>query len=104
MSTKAIEYLEAHQGHPEALPEVILLDISMSEMVGSQFLERLSRLMQSVKQSCCIVMLSSSLNPSDHERATNIPIVKKFINKPLSKADLDEIRELYTVGIMSVLA
>lgn len=96
MATKAIDYLEQNQDKPELLPEVILLDIRMPEMDGFQFLERLSLLPRSLKQSCCIVMLSSSLDPHDHERAENNPVVKKFLNKPLLKENFEGIIALYT--------
>ena len=94
MATKAIDYLENNKDNCEMLPEIILLDISMPEMDGFQFLDRLALLPKCIEQSCCIIMLSSSLNPEDHQRADDNPVVKKFINKPLSKADLDEIRNL----------
>lgn len=95
MATKAIEYLSQNQNNPELLPEVILLDIRMPEMDGFQFLEKLATLPQSLKQSCCIVMLSSSLDPVDHNRAESNPVIKKFLNKPLIKENFEEIIELY---------
>jgi CheY-like chemotaxis protein len=103
MATKAIDYLEQNQDSPELLPEVILLDIRMPEMDGFQFLERLAMLPQSLKQSCCIVMLSSSLDPHDHNRAENNPVVKKFLNKPLVKENFEEIIELYYTSNLNTL-
>ena len=47
-------------------------------------------------------MVSSSLDPSDHERAENNAVVKKFINKPLGKNNLEEIKPLFK-GSISVV-
>ncbi len=95
MATKAITYLENNAKNSEALPQVILLDICMPEMDGFQFLERLSFLPDVIKQSCCILMLSSSLNVQDHERVEGNPVIKKFLNKPLQIGYLEEIESFY---------
>jgi CheY-like chemotaxis protein len=99
MATNAIKFIEENQDNPDVLPQIIILDVRMPEMDGFQFLERLSTHPNALKQSCCIVMLSSSLDPADHERAENNPVVKKFMNKPLRKENLDDIAALYNAAM-----
>lgn len=63
-------------------------------MDGFQFLEEMAKLPNSLLQ-ISVIMLSTSLNAADHERAHNNSLVKKFINKPLNKTNLDETKTLY---------
>ena len=81
----ALQYLELCQDDPGSLPQLIFLDIRMPEMDGFDFLARYEQLPDSVKKNCIIMMLSTSLNPNDHERAQNNPYVNQFLNKPLDK-------------------
>jgi CheY-like chemotaxis protein len=72
---------------PEAkklIPEIILLDIDMPLMDGFQFLEEFEKFSEFIKSSTKIVMLTSSLNPSDLNRAKKSKYVTKYLNKPLS--------------------
>lgn len=95
MATKAVAYLRENENRPDKLPQVILLDVRMPEMDGFQFLDEVAKLPQSLSQSCCIIMLSSSLDSHDHKRAEENPVVKSFINKPLRKQNFEEIISLY---------
>lgn len=71
------------------LPELILLDINMPVMDGWDFLAHFSNL--AVSKNIPVVMLTSSINPDDIEKAKSHHLVKGFLSKPLNKEKLDEI-------------
>lgn len=106
MASKALEYLRENAHLPENIPQIIFLDINMPGMNGFEFLEEASKLSVVIKNTCCIVMLTSSLNPDDKERATLSPIVKDYVNKPLNRAKLDEVEAIFNdhFGVKKALA
>ena len=70
---------------------VLLLDINMPTMTGWEFLEEFDKLNENIKMQFQIYMLSSSVDPSDIERATSNPLLTDFIEKPLNKEDLEKM-------------
>ncbi len=70
---------------------VLLLDINMPTMTGWEFLEEFDKLSENIKMQFQIFMLSSSVDPSDIERATSNPLVTDFIEKPLNKEALERM-------------
>ncbi len=92
---EALHYL-THTDTPTYLrPNVILLDINMPGMNGFEFLEEYHQLPESMKSNVVVMMLTTSLNPTDIDRADNIEEISGYRNKPLTRAMLDEIVKHY---------
>lgn len=64
-------------------PDYILLDINMPIMDGWEFLSLFEGFELMGKQPK-VIMLSSSIDVADTDRARNSPYVTKFISKPFS--------------------
>lgn len=74
-------------------PDIIFLDIKMPIMDGFEFLKEYEKLAIDKSQTS-IVILSSSVNPVDIERAKSNKYVTKFIGKALSEEDLVKLEQL----------
>lgn len=87
----ALDYLRKNETEPEWIPDLIMLDINMPLVDGFRFMDEFARLGENVKKKTRIVFLSSSLNPSEIERAEKNPYVLKFITKPLTADKLKQL-------------
>lgn len=76
------------------IPEVILLDINMPVMDGWQFLDEFSKI-ESAKD-VTIFIVSSSIDPSDLEKARSYNIVNDYVLKPISIEKVKTISEKLT--------
>lgn len=80
--------------HPEIHnPTIFLLDLNMPTMTGWKFLEKFRDFPQAVLKQFKIYILSSSIDPADKLRALNNPLVKDFIEKPLTFENIDKLMD-----------
>ena len=87
----ALVFLKSVAQSPELIPDLIFLDIRMPEIDGFGFLAEYNWLPDCIKNHVEIVMLSTSLNPYDLERARKNPYVTQFVNKPLDKIVIQKL-------------
>ncbi|MCB0497849.1 MAG: response regulator [Cyclobacteriaceae bacterium] len=90
----ALDYLEENKDNPDALPDIIFLDINMPIVDGFVFLYEYEKFGNTVKDKCRVIILSSSDNKRDIDKIVNNDYVIKFVTKPLTEKTLEEIRSL----------
>lgn len=72
------------------LPTYIFLDINMPILDGFQFIEEFEKMDPELVSAIRIVMLTSSINPSDIERSKQYRSVAGFIHKPLTEEAMEK--------------
>ena len=87
---EAIDLIREHCLGHDGCPSLIFLDINMPVMNGFEFLDAYHQLENDLNKSIIIVMLTSSLNPNDIERAKETG-VNEFLNKPLTEENLKTV-------------
>ena len=90
----ALEIIEERRNNNQDYPDLILLDINMPVMNGFEFLHEMEKNQVKDKASLIIMMLTTSVNQKDLEKANN-PLITKFINKPLTELVIKELVENY---------
>jgi CheY-like chemotaxis protein len=94
---KALGYLTEAMANQAGVPPLILLDINMPGMSGWEFLQEYQKLPHQPQQQTVIIMLTTSNNPNDRERAKQEPALRGFLNKALTEEMFDEIVKTHFV-------
>ena len=89
----ALAYLQRPEGHNA---DVVLLDINMPEMDGFQFLDAYERLHADHRARAVVVMLTSSPDPLDRERAMAYSCVKGYVIKPIDSKSARSLLDIVT--------
>jgi CheY-like chemotaxis protein len=83
---RALEYIVREFSHIQEGGEkiTIFLDINMPILTGWEFLDKFDRFTEEIKKQFNIYILSSSIDPADIHQAKLNPLVRGFIEKPLT--------------------
>ncbi len=85
----ALEYLAKSQAGDSPMPQLIFVDINMPRMDGWEFVARLAD--AGIDPLPTLVMVTTSTNPSDRERASAVAMIKDFLIKPMELENFQEI-------------
>ncbi|TDN82154.1 CheY-like chemotaxis protein [Salegentibacter sp. 24] len=75
---------------------LILLDINMPHMDGWDFLDCLES--HEKKSNYHVIMVTSSIDRKDKEKAKKYSTVRYFIEKPISAQDCEKIKEISEIS------
>lgn len=69
---------------------LFLLDINMPVMTGWQMLDELTKYPR--KENILVVMVTSSVNESDEEKAHSYELVTDYLSKPIGPRSIERLR------------
>ena len=76
-------------------PELIFLDLNMPVMGGWEFLDHFSKNgYASIFKHCKVIVLSSTIDPDDINKAKTYPMVLDFLSKPITKQMLEDLKNI----------
>ncbi len=94
---EALHYFDSLIMHnDQKYPELILLDLNMPVMGGWEFLDNFCKgTYANVFNEVKVIVLSSTIDPQDVEKAKSYPMVMEFMSKPITTEMLDEIKSKF---------
>ena len=86
-----MELLTGFIDNKVAYPDIIFVDLNMPKVNGWQFIDLFNEIDTNETEKVDLIILSSSSNCEDIERAGNISRVKDYIIKPLTMAIVESL-------------
>jgi len=80
----ALNYLTSKVDNKYPQHDIIFMDINMHGMNGWEFIEEYKKIDNKQKGEKVVIMLSTSSDPLDKEKAKAITQINRFISKPLT--------------------
>jgi len=91
-SVESIAEAFIYLGNTEPLPDVLLLDLILPVKGGFHFLEKIS--MNEKLRNLPVYIYTSSIHSQDKQKATAFSNVKGYIDKPINRSNVEEMRAL----------
>lgn len=91
---EALHVLADLRTRPEALPVLVLLDISMPVMDGIEFLETYRQLPPEQQKMAVVIVLTTSMHSGDLARIEELPIAG-MVSKPLTREKVNTLLQLH---------
>jgi len=89
----ALEMIARDYSENEERRTMLFLDIAMPTMSAWQFLEAFANLDGGIQEQIAIHILSSSSDAADREKATEHPLVRSYLSKPLTTIAMSRLFE-----------
>ncbi len=95
-SQNGLNFLAKSIADKAQLPDLIFIDINMPILDGWSFIEEYQKMSSDIAQKVLIYIQSSSVYDEDIEKSKTYAVIDGFITKPLSLAQLMEIKEKFS--------
>ncbi|MEL1241926.1 response regulator [Flavobacterium flavipallidum] len=93
---EAIQYFDSLlNSENNKIPQLVFLDLNMPVMDGWDFLDTFNTPEYS-QVTTKVVVLSSTIDPADHQKSKSYPMVIDFLSKPISNEMLNYLQEKLT--------
>ncbi|RKS25424.1 response regulator receiver domain-containing protein [Flavobacterium endophyticum] len=92
---EALDYYNNLRAEGESQsPELIFLDLNMPVMGGWEFLDNFTKSeYQEFNAKTKVIVLSSTIDPTDIEKSKTYSIVIDFLSKPITKEMLEDLKD-----------